>query len=176
MKFKKLQFNHHHYQRGISLLTTIIMLTLLMVIGVSAMRLSKQQLSLSGNLQFQTAAFNEAEAAIAAAENALATTASYKTTGITAAATGLYPISATPTDPTTLAWTSSDSLQASNSNQRYIIQQLAENVRFNDAELGYNPSAPCNQVNLYRVTARGESARSASKFVQTAFSVLSCPD
>ena len=174
MKFKKLQFNHHHYQRGISLLTTIIMLVMLMVIGVSAMRLSKQQLSLSGNLQFQTAAFNEAEAAIAVAENAIATTAAYKTAGIIVPAMGLYPISATPVDPTTLAWTSSDSLQAANSNQRYIIQQLAKDVKFNDAEKGNNPSAACNQVKLYRVTARGESARGASKFVQTVFSVLSC--
>ena len=159
-------------QSGISLLTTLVMLILLMIIGVSALRLSKGQLSLAGNLQFQTAAFNEAEAAIATAEKALATTAVYGTGGITAQATGYYPMTSS-VDPLGLSWDGTNSIAGANSNQRYLIQQVAKNVAHNENEID-NSHAACNQVNLYRISARGESVRGASKIVQSVFSVLSC--
>ena len=35
-------------------------------------------------------------------------------------------------------------------------------------------SSGCNKVNLYQITARGVSARGATKLVQSFYSVLSC--
>lgn len=172
-------------QRGVSLLTTLVMLTLLMIIGISALRLSKGQLALSGNLQFQTAAFNEAEAAISVAENLLATTASFKTTGITADAVsdGKYAIkcrtgvtvncrTAADPNPLTMNWSNSKAVVAGK--QNYFIQQKAKDIKLIDSEAGYSASKGCNQVNLYQVTALGQSNRGASKIVQTVFSVKSC--
>ena len=171
-------------QRGVSLLTTLVMLTLLMIIGISALRLSKDQLALSGNLQFQTAAFNEAEAAVSVAENLLATTASFKTTGITADAVsdGNYAMKcrtgitvncrAADPNPLTMDWDNSKAVVVGK--QNYFIQQKAKDIKLIDSEAGYSASKGCNQVNLYQVTALGQSNRGASKIVQTVFSVKSC--
>ena len=171
MKHSILEFGSAR-QNGISLLTTLVMLILLMIIGVSALRLSKGQLSLAGNLQFQTAAFNEAEAAIAIAEKDLATTAVYGKGGITADAVGKYKIGSAA-DPLSHSWSTTNSIEGSNANQRYLIQQVAKNVVHNENSKQPRPGI-CNQVNLYRISARGESVRGASKIVQSVFSVLSC--
>lgn len=168
-------------QQGMSLLTTLVVMGLLMILGVTAMRLSKSQLNLSANLQFQSAAFNETESVVATAERWLATGANYKSAAFTtyASGSGLYPINylaSNSIDPLTMTWSNTNSVQGSNANQRYLIEQLAENKTLlpSGNSLGGRVSAGCNKVNVYRVIGRGESNRGALKFVQTVYSVLSC--
>lgn len=168
-------------QRGISLLTTLVMLVMVMLLGLSAWQLSQSQRSLSGNLQFQAAAFGEGEAAIARAETWLSTGTNYKSAGFTSysSGTGLYPIgylSANNIDLLTMTWDSSSSLQGGDPNQRYVIELLATGKQLMGAGLntGGRGSSGCDQVNTYRIVARGVSARGATRFIQSVFSVLSC--
>ena len=46
-------------QQGITLITTVIMLVLVMLLGVSAVMLSRSEFRLAGNLQFRNAALND---------------------------------------------------------------------------------------------------------------------
>ena len=166
-------------QRGVSLLTTLVMMTMVMLLGVSAIMLSKGQFSLSGNLQFQSAAFNEAEAAVAAAERWLATDSNYRHAAFTTSTsgTGLFPIgSSTPGTALTMTWSSANSVQAGNANQRYLIEQVALDKTLipTSIGLGGRTSSACNKVNIYRVIGRGESGRGSQRFIQSVFSVLSC--
>ena len=61
--------------------------------------------------------------------------------------------------------------------QRYFIQKMSSNNRLTGSSqvVGGRTSAGCNQVNTYQITARGLSARGATKFVQSFYSVLNCP-
>lgn len=164
-------------------------MVMVMLLGLSAMQLSKSQLSLSGNLQFQEAAFNQAEAAIASAERWLSTGTNYQAAGFTTntADTGLYPIGFLGTnnigflgtnniDPLTISWDDTNSIQGSNVNQRYLIGQIAvdKKLESSGAGLGGRMTSGCNKVNTYRIIARGESNRGATKFIQVVYSVLNC--
>lgn len=64
-----------------------------------------------------------------------------------------------------------------NTAQRYFIELMSQNSRLQGSSLvvGGRASSGCNQVNTYLITARGTSARGAMKFVQSYYSVLSCP-
>lgn len=170
-----------HPQRGVSLLTTLIMLIMIMLLGVAAVQLSRGELTLSGNLQFKVAAFNEAEAAVSTAEKWLGAPGNYKSAGFDSynAGTGLFPIgymTAQGVDPLTMSWTDSNSLQAGNAKQRYLIEGLArdKSLPSSGLALGGRTASGCNKVNTYRVIGRGESQRGATEFIQTVFSVLSC--
>ena len=61
-------------------------------------------------------------------------------------------------------------------NQRYYIELMSLNNRLlgSSAAVGGRTSSGCNQVNTYQITARGVSARGATRFVQSFYSVLSC--
>jgi len=71
----------------------------------------------------------------------------------------------------------SNSIQVDNTNQRYIIELMSIGNRLAGSSqiVGGRASSGCNQVNTYRITARGASARGAIKFVRSYYSVLSCP-
>ncbi len=166
-------------QRGISLLTTLIMMVMVMLLGLSAMQLSKSQLSLSSNLQFQEAAFNQAEAAIVSAERWLSTGTNYQDTGFNSSrgTAGMYPDSSITTMyPLTMSWDETNSIVGSDVNQRYLIGQIAvdKKLESSGAGLGGRMTSGCNQVNTYRIIARGTSSRGATKFVQVIYSVLNC--
>ncbi|OGT17698.1 MAG: hypothetical protein A2522_02410 [Gallionellales bacterium RIFOXYD12_FULL_53_10] len=174
----------------------MIILILLMLLGVTAMKTSDTQFQLAGNLQFEDAAMNSAETAISTAENWLRTGTNYKNTGLISdtcnnrSVNHLYPMNTTVTpaipcmagyaapnnDPLNMSWDDSNSLQGTNSNQRYLIELLSANNRLigSGQTVGGRTSSGCNQVNTYRITARGTSARGATKFVQSYYSVLSC--
>jgi Tfp pilus assembly protein PilX len=64
-----------------------------------------------------------------------------------------------------------------NTAQRYLIELMSRNNRLQGSSqvVGGRTSAGCNQVNTYQITGRGTSARGATRFVQSYFSVLSCP-
>lgn len=176
-------------QTGSTLVMSLLILVLIMILGVTAMTTSNTQFKLAGNVQFQDGAMNSAETAIATAEEWLSTgTASpnYKNTGFTTftSTTGyLHPIghlatlSSPNNDPLLMEWGDSNSIAVSgNTNQRYMIEQISLNSRLQGSNLGLGDrrSSGCNQVNTYLITARGLSARGATKFIQSYFSVLSC--
>ena len=61
--------------------------------------------------------------------------------------------------------------------QRYFIELMSRNNRLQGSSqvVGGRSSFVCNQVNTYLITARGASARGATRFVQSYYSVPSCP-
>lgn len=180
---------HPSSERGSTLIISLIILILLMLLGVTAMKSSDTQFQLTGNLQFEDSAMNNTETAINAAEMALSTgaialldsgfTTAYVTTN-GPVTSGLYPVSS-GIDPFTLNWTgaggngNSYAVQVTAS-QYYIIELLSQNNRLigSNQVIGGRASSGCNQVNTYRITARGTSARGATKLVQSFYSVLSC--
>ena len=185
-------FNLHHRQSGSTLIISLIILILLMLLGVTAMKTSDTQFQLAGNLQFEDSAMNNAEAAVNAAETAMKngtiaagatqnagfTTAYVSANGPVTA--GLYPLNS-GINPFTLNWTGTGgngntySIPGAGS-QDYIIELMSSNNRLvgSSQVTGSRSSSGCNQVNTYRITARGTSARGATKFIQSFYSVLSC--
>ena len=173
-----------HTQRGISLAVALVVITVLMLTGVAAFYSSGTQFRLAGNLQYQNAALNQAETAVATAESWLSTATNFQNAGFTAynnsASPYLYPIGYLNTnniDPLTMTWTDSNSVKVdATGNQRYLIELLAQHKRLlgSDLAVGGRTSAGCSEVNVYRISAHGASARGAAKTVQSAYSVKSC--
>ncbi|MGP1677522.1 MAG: pilus assembly PilX family protein [Burkholderiales bacterium] len=180
-------------QRGISLVTTLVMLVAVMVLGLSAILVSKSDFMLSGNLQFQSAALNEAEAAAVAAERWLAVNGGRNvTTNVpgfstySSATPHLYPLGSNiATAAMTMSWSDSNSKippdpdgtdPGNSTTQRYLIELLASDRTLIPTSLnvGGRQASGCNKVNVYRIIAQGGSARGASKFVQSIYSRLSC--
>lgn len=170
-------------QRGISLVTTLVMMLAVMVLGLSAILVSKGEFMLSGNLQFQSGALNEAEAAAVAAEQWISSGTNYLNAGFTTYNTGagyLYPIgymAANSIDPLTMTWSTSNSIQVGSiTTQRYLIEFLAKDKTLIPTGLavGGRSSSGCNKVDVYRIISQGGSARGATRMVQSIYSVLSC--
>ncbi len=174
-------FNPFRRQSGSTLIVSLIILIILMLLGVTAMVTSDTQYKLAGNLQFENAAMNNTETAISSAETWLATGTNYNNAAFTAydaSLPHLYPLGMlTDTAPLTMTWSDSNSIQVSDTNQRYIIELMSVGNRLagSSQAVGGRASSGCNQVNTYRITARGASARGTTKFIQSYYSVLSCP-
>jgi type IV pilus assembly protein PilX len=171
-------------QRGASLAVALVVITVLMLSGVAAFYASGTQFRLAGNLQYQNAALNQAETAVAAGESWLATSTNFQSAGFTTYSSSvtphLYPagyLAANNIDPLTMTWSDTNSVKVDTTgNQRYLIELLASNKRLmgSDLSIGGRTSTGCSQVNLYRLTARGASGRGSAKTVQSAYSVKSC--
>jgi Tfp pilus assembly protein PilX len=176
----------HSRQKGATLIIALLVLVLIMMLGVTAMTSSNTQFKLAGNLQFEDSAMNNTEAAITTAERWLSTGSNYSNAGFTtyssATSPHLHPIghlaglTAPANNPLTMTWNDTNSVEAS-STQRYMVELLSTNNRLltSSQATGSRTSTGCNQVNTYLITARGVSARGATKFVQSYYSVLSCP-
>ncbi len=189
-------------QRGATLVIALLILVLIMMIGITAVSTSDTQFKLAGNLQFEDSALNNAESAVTAAENWLASGTNFSNAGFAAynrvANPELLPIGhlaaqAQAKDRSALTMDWKDSVDdAANANsislvnpvtavrnpaQRYFIELMSTNNRLQGSNqgVGGRTSAGCNEVNTYQITGRGVSARGATKFVQSFFSVLSCP-
>jgi Tfp pilus assembly protein PilX len=173
-------------QTGSTLIISMILLVIVMMLGITAMVTSNTQFKLSGNLQFEDSAMNNAETAVTTAENWLSTGTNYSNAGFTTYSAGtaqLHPIShlaglAPPAnDPLTMTWSDGNSVMVNaNSQQRYLIELISRNSRLLGSSpiVGGRTSTACNQVNTYQITGRGLSARGATKYVQSYYSVLSC--
>lgn len=164
-------------QAGSSLVVSMIMLVVLMLMGVGAMVMSNTQYRMAGNLQFLSLASSNADSALAQAENWLAT--SYEDNRLQTGgrvAGGMYPKGTAVPDPSTVTWddTNSEKVDASGT-QRYMIEVIdtGRNMAKGSARQcnPYIPVPPCNYANIYRVTARGTSARGAVSVVQSIFAV-----
>ena len=198
-----MRFSHRptikiHRQKGAVLFITLIMLVVLMVIGFNALSTSDVQFRLVGNSQFQNIAKERAENALAQAERWI----TQKTSGVSntqnpgfttrqTSSPALYPIdylAANSIDPLTMTWSDTNSTQTliwngsamvASNEQRYIIELLSANNIAAGSGIGSVRGATgatagaCN-LNLYRITTRGESARGATQFVQVVYSALGC--
>ena len=185
-------------QRGATLVVALLILVLIMMIGITAVSTSNTQYKLAGNLQFEDSALNNAEAAVTAAENWLATGLNHDNAAFTAVAATTEPDpgpdAATPhllprtSVPSvrderdergySIFWDDSTSLAVNGAEtQRYFIELVSQNNRLQGSSqvVGGRASSGCNQVNTYLITGRGASARGAVKFVQSYYSVLNCP-
>src|ERR1035437_1611958 len=140
-------------QSGSTLVVTLIILILLMLLGTAAMTTSDTQYKLTGNLQFENLALNNAETAAKAGEQWLESVAA-----TTPSASAVASLS----DPLTLTtWPASG----------YVIA-FVSTAASPYAGVGLDCADPINAhnfdcVNTYLVTARGTSARGATKYVQT---------
>jgi Tfp pilus assembly protein PilX len=191
MMSTRIHIKHNKKQTGSTLIIGMFILILVMLLGVTAMKVSDTQFQLAGNLQFEDLAMNNAEAAVDAGERWLAGTTgsakNYLNSGFTTAATvnytsaggnamtaGLYPIASSP-DPFNYSTWSGLQVEA-NSNQAYLIKLASKNSSLigSNQVTGSRASSGCSKVNTYQITAKGTSARGATKFVQSYYSVLSC--
>ncbi len=170
-------------QKGATLVIALLILVLIMMIGITAVSTSNTQYKLAGNLQFEDGAMNNAETAVATAENWLATGTNYSNAGFItydgANAPHLYPIGSTATvitAPLTTSWSDSNSRSVGSGSQRYQIQLMSTNnlLTGSSAVVGRQGAAVCNKVNTYLITGRGATSRGATKYVQSFYSVLSC--
>ena len=180
-------------QNGATLVIALLVLVLIMMIGITAVSISNTQYKLAGNLQFEDAAMNNAETAIAAGEAWFnADPNNYKSGGFATYASGstpyLYPIGSSAaiiSNPLTAVWSNSNSICVGSSDiactggkpeQRYVIQMLSANnsLMGSSQAVGGRISAACNRVNTYQIIGRGISARGASKTVVSYYSAPSC--
>lgn len=156
----------------------LLILVLIMMIGITAVSTSTTQYKLAGNLQFEDGAMNNAETAVAVAENWLSTGSNFRNPGFTTYSEDtahLYPISAT-NNPLTITWSDTNSIIVGSNWQRYQIQLLSTNNQLVGSNLvsGRQASGVCNKVNTYLITGRGQTHRGATKLVQSFYSVLAC--
>jgi Tfp pilus assembly protein PilX len=167
-------------QRGASsLFLTVILVMVVMLLAVTAAVLSNTQFRLAGNLQFENIAFNLSEGGIASAEYWLSTGTNSKNAAFTTYSTStpqLYPIGSLTSDPLTMAWSDSNSASVADDNQRYLIEKWgADNQPLGTGmDTGGRPLTACEKVDVFRLSAKGKSARGTTKSVQTTFSVPSC--
>ena len=170
-------------QTGATLIIGLIALGVLMVAGLGAMYASNSQYRMAGNLQYQTVALNQAETAVATAEAWLASGTNFRAAGFdtyAGATPQLYPsdyLSSRNIDPLTMTWTDSNSAKVDSAGtQRYVVELMGKDKRVvgTSTAVGGRQSTACANVNVYRVTSRGTSARGATRTVQTIFTVKSC--
>lgn len=171
----------HRQQKGATLIVALVILVLIMMAGITAVTSSSTQTKLAGNLQFEDTAMNRAEEAVAVAErwlmDATLSIPNSKDSGFTTRANAtphLYPSTALVGDPLTMTWSDASSRQVASDRQRWMIEQIAANSSLmdSDASVGGQEVAVRTKVNIYRVTARAQAPRGATKFVQTMFGVL----
>lgn len=170
-------FGRRSGQRGSTLVISMMILILIMMMGITAMVTSDTQYKLSGNLQFEDQALNNAEAAIAVAEEFLSSNSTnYALPGFETYTTDtpqLYPSSNT-LDPLSVSWSTDNAARVGNDASRmYYIQLISKAVALNSsgAGVGGRRSAPPDLVNTYLITARGTSARGSVKYVQSYYKV-----
>lgn len=160
-------------QKGATLLISLVLLVLIMLMGTTAMVTSDTQLKLSGNLQFEDVALNNAEIAIGKAESILSSAGSDYVSSpgfgtYSSASPERYPMHMS-VSPLTMQWDNSNSTIVNDDTQRYLVQLISKNVSLkpSDPTTGGAPSIPSKTVHTFLVTARGTSARGAVKFIQS---------
>jgi len=164
-------------QRGSTLIISMVILILLMMLGITAMVTSDTAFKLAGNLQFENNAMNDGEAVLSEVESLVKAgtidylNADFFVSPVNLSTSGLYAIGAV-IDPLTMSWNNTDS--ASVAQGRYIIELMStSNIQIGSSlTIGGTLSYACNKVNTYRISARGTSARGATKYIQSYFSVL----
>jgi type IV pilus assembly protein PilX len=193
----KSSFRHPARQRGATLVVALVVLVLIMMVGIMAVSTSNNQFKLAGNLQFEDSALNNAETAVTAGENWLRPDSSapnnrhFDDPGFSTydrnATPQLLPmgrlegLAAPNNNALTMTWvdatentaTANSVMVGGNPAQRYFIQLIGRNIAPPGGSLVLKtPNCTENAVNTYLITGRGTSARGASKYIQSLYSVL----
>jgi Tfp pilus assembly protein PilX len=155
-----------HKQKGMTLLVALVTLIVLMLLGISAMNASNTMLKLAGNLQYENEAKNRAESALITAEGWLMSGANASNAGFTTS-TGYLFNQAASVDPLS-SWPSGAS--SVGANEAFIIQRITATPVTPPGEQvdeDGNKTTIKSAYHLYRVTARGQSARGAQRYVES---------
>ena len=169
---------------GFSLITAVVIVLMVTIVGLTAMTVSRSQLANAGAAQYQVAALQESDRAVATAESWLLDGTNAKNGGFTTRSTdtpALYPrdyMSGNNLDPLTWTWGSTNSVSLNGGTARYAIEQVASRV----LPLGESQRdlvdeegrTDCKVVDLFRINTRGTSAAGASRTVQSVFSTNGC--
>lgn len=163
-------------QRGASLLVIVVMMLALGLMSLTAFYLARNQYRLVGNIQHLEQAFNQTEAVIATAENWLASGSNHRAPAFTtfnAAQPQLHPTLHLTEDPKTMVWSDANSVAANDG--RYLIELLAQSRQMpgNSMQVGQR-NVRCRKVDLFRVTARSDAIRGASRLITTAYATDGC--
>ena len=148
-------------QTGSTLIVTLIILILVMLLGVTALSTSDTQAKLTGNLQFENIALNNAETLLAQTENNLYTNP----------AAGIYPQTAAAAAPVGYDPQANTAWQAVGFEVKYVSTDPRPGASAGTACKNATNPHNYNCVNTYVITAIGTGPRGASKIVQSFFSV-----
>lgn len=165
-------------QRGVVLAVSLILLTVMTLIGVTAMTVNSQHETMASNTRQRNLAFQSAEACIREGESVLAWASPPAFDGSTAGYRGAFA-SASSGEMLDYCWTGAeDDCDAADSVTGPQLAELAEPCRFVIEELwtsaptsgGSLALAPLEPVTLYRITARGVGATDdAVAIIQTLY-------
>ncbi len=165
--------------RGISLLIVVVMLMALGLMTLTAFNLARNQYNLVGNIQQIEQAFNQTEAVLATAENWLGSGNNSKSAGFTtysAAQAHLHPIgqlTESALDPKTMVWGDTNSVGSGDG--RYLIELAARSRKLPGTSLQVGQrSARCRSVDLFRVQARSNAVRGASRTIESIYAADGC--
>jgi Tfp pilus assembly protein PilX len=173
-------------QTGATLIVALLLVVVILLTGLAAMNNSGSQFKLAANAQFESLALNRAETAIATAEDWLSTGTNFSSNGFTTYSAAITPhlhpagriasLASPNNNPLTMDWSANALAVGGDTAQSYMVELLSKNNRLQGSSAAIIPHAVtgCNQVNIYRITARGLAARNAVKVVQTIYSVKSC--
>lgn len=163
-------------QSGVVLVLSLIMLILLIIIGLTGVRVTSLEEKMAGNSKDQNLAFQTAEAAIRAGEaniEAVVAIAAFNGTN------GLYGINNTTYNVTSSsAWTTGNSAEFNSgfsdikTQPRYFIKHISTTDDTSAGASvnigGYGESTAGTAVSYFTVTAKGTGGRDSSQiFLQT---------
>jgi Tfp pilus assembly protein PilX len=171
--------NRRQSQQGVSLLVIMVMLLALGLMTLTAYYLSRNQYRLVSNIQHLEQAFNQTEAVVATAEDWLNTGTNRKSAAFDTYSTALpqlHPsghLTAAGLDPRTMAWTDTNSLASGDG--RYLVERIAVGRVLPGGSMQQGQrSARCRSVDLFRVTARSNSVRGASRTIESTYAADGC--
>ncbi len=158
-------------QNGAALFMALIFLLILTILGVFGMNSSRLENMMAGNNQFQTAALNNAEVVVNAAELDLQSM-------IGGAKKACYYPQATLVDPSPLNWPSSITTCTPTDvpDARYIVEYVGQGI---DDDCGKSlgkgeTKAGCIHYD-FLVTAQADTSRGARRTVQTVYQSATAP-
>lgn len=158
-------------QSGAALVISLIMLTILTILGVASMQEGTMQERMAGNARNSILALQAAEAALRDGEDYVAST---EVPGPFDGTEGLYPPAGAANDPIweQIDWTDNNAVrtvtvQGVSENPRYIIERLS-GISFGGVHLAGDEPLPAGAV--YRVTALGTGMTGeASVMIQSTY-------
>jgi Tfp pilus assembly protein PilX len=163
-------------QRGTALIFSLVILAIMTMLAVTGMGTSNLQFLMAGNMQQQTLALIKAENTIfTAADYAATSINSQASASPTSAGNGYFIYNDTTkltgaealySSPTSFWSNSSNYRTGSDSNEKYVIEYLA-NRPPTDSSLSIGALSSSPSRNIYRVTARGISDKGATRTLQS---------
>ncbi|BDI08056.1 pilus assembly PilX family protein [Sphaerotilus microaerophilus] len=168
-------------QRGGALIVVIAVVLAIAITTLGAFGLARSQYQLAGNLQFLEQAFNQAEGAAASAENWLSVPGNAHSAGFDtydpSGSPGMYPtgqLRQLGLDPKTMSWNSGNSLASGDG--RYLIERMAQDRKLpgTSLQIGQRRSSGCASVDVFRVVARSNAIRGASRTIETTYVTPYC--